>query len=241
MSKVVKIGTLGLVDDAFGEQAAADAAREAAGLQAEAGGRGLAETTRQFDITQATLAPSIEAGNLARDQQQAMLGLLGTDAQTQAMTALQESPSQAFIRKRAQRNLLQNSAAIGGLGGGNVRSALVEQGAGFASADIDQQFRRLQGLSSPGTQTAVQSGQLSGQFAGQQAGMQAGIGQAQASGVLGAAQAQAQGTQQLLGLGALGLGAMTGGASLPFTSAAGVGGTSSFLAPQSSNVNIGFV
>ena len=126
----------------FGTDAASEAAAQAGTIQAQALTEGTEEVARQFDVTQETLRPTIEAGDLARQQQQALLGLLGPTAQQQATQAISESPTQAFIRKRAQKNLLQNAAAIGGIGGGNVRSALGQQGAGFALQDTENQFRR---------------------------------------------------------------------------------------------------
>lgn len=219
INKATEISTFGLVEDITGSEAAQAAAREAAGIQAGAAEAGIAETRRQFDVTQETLRPTIEAGDLARQQQLALLGLSGVEAQETAFAGLQESPAQQFLRKRAEKSLLQNASAIGGLGGGNIRSALVEQGVGFASQDIESQLARLQGLSAPGTQTAVQQGTIGGQTAGQIAQLTGQAGAATASGILGAGQVGAQTTQQLLGLGALGLGAFTGGASLPATQA----------------------
>jgi len=236
MSKIVKVGTLGLVDDAFGEQAAADAARSAGRLQADAAGRAETGINRRFDITQKSLQPAIDTGNLARDQQSALLGLSGAGAQETAIQNIAESPAQQFLRKRAQKNLLQNAAAIGGVGGGDVRSALVEQGVGFAQQDTENQFNRLNQLSAPGTQTAVNVGQLGANAANQAGNAIMQGGQALASGELGAAQARANATNQFLQLGALGVGAFTGGAG-----GAAVGGGSQFLTPQSSNVNIGFL
>jgi len=185
VNKAVEIGSFGAIKDVTGEEAAAAAATKAGRIQADAAQAGVAETRRQFDITQGTLAPTIEAGDLARQQQQALLGLSGHREQQAALTTLQESPAQRFLRARAQKNLLQNQAAIGGLGGGNVRSALVEQGAGFAAQDIGNQFAA--------GQVAQQLGQA---------------GAATASGLLGAQQARSQTTQQLIG------GAATGAALL---------------------------
>lgn len=185
--------------DTSGQQAAIT---QAADIQAQAAQAGIAETGRQFDVTQAALAPTIQTGDVARQQQMALLGLSGADAQQAALSSLQDSPAQQFIQQRAQRNLLQNQAAIGGLGGGNVRRALVEQGAGFASQDIGNQFRRLQGLSAPGTQTAVQQGQLGAQTAGQVAQLTGQAGAATASGILGAQQAASNVRGQTVGIGA---------------------------------------
>lgn len=195
----------GLVDEAsnilFGTEDTQAAIRDAAGIQAEATETGIAETGRQFDVTQASLAPTIEAGDTARQQQLALLGLSGTDAQSAALSNIQESPAQQFLRDRAQRNLLQNQSAIGGLGGGNVRSALVEQGAGFASQDLNNQFSRLQGLSAPGTQTAVAQGQLGSQNAQQISQLTGQGAAATASGILGSQQAASDARSQTIGLG----------------------------------------
>jgi len=91
-----------------------------------------------------------QAGQQATQQMSALLGLGTPQEQAAAQSAIQESPGQKFIRERAQKSLLANQAAIGGLGGGNVRSALVEQGTGFAAQDLQNQFSRLQALSGQG-------------------------------------------------------------------------------------------
>jgi hypothetical protein len=184
---------------------AKDAASKAAKIQEEAELTGIGEQRRQFDITQESFRPFQEAGVAAIGQQQALLGLSGDEAQQSAFDQFNQSPGQQFLRNRAQKNLLRNSAAIGGLGGGNVRSALVQQGVGFAQQDFNNQFGRLGQLAGQG-QAATQS---VGQF-GQNAtnNIQQGInqaGQARASGILGRQQASAQQQQQLLQTGATAL------------------------------------
>lgn len=170
----------------------ASAAGEAAQLQADAARAAAAESGRQFDVTQQQLAPFREAGVGALSQQQAMLGLSGQEAQQQAYAQLQESPAQQFLRARQERALLRNQAAIGGLGGGNIRTALQEQATGFAQQDIQNQFNRLASLTGGGQTAATNVANLGQQTAGQIGayGMQAA--EAQASGILGAAQAQSQ-------------------------------------------------
>ena len=109
----------------------------------------------QFD----QLNPFATAGTSALQQQQALLGMGGQSEQDAAFAAFNDSPGQKFIRERAQKSLLRNSAAIGGLGGGNVRSALVEQGAGFAAQDFNNQFTRLGDLRTAGQNAATNIGQ----------------------------------------------------------------------------------
>lgn len=133
------------VADLFGRKGK-KAADEAAAIQEEALGAGITEQRRQFDLLFGLSEPAIEAGDLARQQQLALLGLLGPEAQAQANTQFAESPGQQFIRERQQRALLRNQGAIGGLGGGNVRTALQEQAAGFAAQDQQNQFNRLSSL-----------------------------------------------------------------------------------------------
>ena len=149
-------------------------------------------------------------------------GQSALEAQQAAYASLTESPGQRFIRARAQRNLLQNSAAIGGLGGGNVRSALVEQGAGFAAQDLENRYSRLQYLIGSGQASAAQQGQLGAQSAANIGNLQQQQGQARASGILGAQQANAQLGQQVLGAG---IGAAAGAGWLGAGAAAAAGGS----------------
>lgn len=171
----------------------------AAGRSAAAGERsaegGIAEQRRQFDITQESLRPSIEAGDLARQQQLALLGLSGSEAQQAALSGLGDSPGQQFIRKRQERALVRNAAATGGLKGGNVLTALQEQAAGFASQDIQNQFGRLGQVAGQGQSAATATGQFGAQAAGniQQGMLQSG--QARQSGILN----QNQALQQTIG------------------------------------------
>lgn len=171
---------------------AREAAEKAAKEQQDAAQAGIAEQRRQFDITQGNLQPFQQAGQAALGSQQDLLGLNGAEAQAAAFAAMENSPGQQFLRDRAQKNLLRNSSAIGGLGGGNVRSALVQQGVGFAQQDLQNQFGRLGQLAGQGQSAANSIGQFGTQVAGN---IQQGLnmsGQARASGILGVQQANAQ-------------------------------------------------
>jgi hypothetical protein len=168
------------------------AAQGAAAAQQASTASAADEQRRQFDLAQEQAAPFREAGLGALQQQQALLGLSGQEAQQTAMQQFQESPGQQFIRKRQERALLRNQAAIGGLGGGNVRTALQQQAAGFAQQDFQNQLSRLGGIAGQGQTATSNIAQLG---AGTSANignlLQAG-GQAQASGILGAGAAQSR-------------------------------------------------
>lgn len=194
-------GVLGLETDAE------KAAKRAGKIQQAGQEAGIAEQRRQFDITQGSLQPFQEAGVAALGQQQALLGLGGAEAQQAAFDQFSQSPGQQFLRDRAQKNLLRNSAAIGGLGGGNVRSALVQQGVGFAQQDFQNQFGRLGQLAGQGQAAATNIGQFGAQAAGNISQGLIGGSQARASGILGAQQARSQQQQNLFGLASAAFGA----------------------------------
>jgi len=212
VNNVINVATLGLIDDATGLKAANKATKEAGELQAAASEAAIVEQRRQFDIAQQNNQPFQQAGVTALGQQSTLLGLNGQEAQQQAFNQFNQSPGQRFLRERAERSLLRNSAAIGGLGGGNVRSGLQQQAIGFAQQDFDNQFNRLGQLSGRG-QTAVSNiNQLGANTAGAIGQFGQNAAQARASGLLGQVQNESALTGQLLGLAGQGLGAMAGAA-----------------------------
>ncbi len=174
---------------------ASKSADKAAKAQTKAADTGIAEQQRQFDITQEQFQPFQEAGVAALGQQQALLGLSGQEEQQAAFAGLEESAGQKFLRARAQKNLLQNASAIGGLGGGNVRSALVQQGVGFAQQDLENQFSRLGQVSGQGQAATTSVGQFGQQASGNIANLQTQAGRATAQGI----QQQNQAFQQSFG------------------------------------------
>jgi len=173
--------------------AASKSAKKAAKAQGKATDATIAEQQRQFDITQANLQPFQEAGQAAIGSQQDLLGLNGPEAQAAAFAALEQSPGQQFLRDRAQKNLLRNTSAIGGLGGGNVRSALVQQGVGFAQQDLQNQFGRLGQVAGQGQSAATSIGQFGQQTAGNIGNALIAGGNARATGILNQNQALQQG------------------------------------------------
>lgn len=172
------------------------AAERAAAAQAGSSAEAVAEERRQFDISREAAEPFRQAGLGALEQQQALLGLSGQEAQQQALAGFQDSPGQQFIRQRQERALLRNQAAIGGLGGGNVRTALQQQAAGFAQQDFQNQLARLGGIAGQGQVATTNIAQLGAGTAGSIGQLLQAGGQAQASGILGAGAAQSRFAQQ---------------------------------------------
>ena len=142
---------MSIVRDLFGGGAERDAAR----AQEQAIDRATDETRRQFDLTRSDLQPTIDRGNAAGEREAELLGLRGADAERTAVDNFMESPGQVFLRERAERALKRNAAAVGGLRGGNVLSALQEQAIGIAAGQLGERKDRLRSVASGGDATNI--------------------------------------------------------------------------------------
>lgn len=136
------------------------AIKKAGRQQQSAADRATAEQERQFNLTRSDFAPILERGNLAGDKLSAFLGLQGQEAEQAAISGFNESPGQQFLRERQERSLLRNEAALGGLGGGNVRTALQEQAFGIASTQLGERKDRLAQVAALGAGATGQVGAL---------------------------------------------------------------------------------
>lgn len=144
--------------------AQADAAQSAAAAQAGASEAGIAEQRRQFDAVQKLLEPYVTAGTgaigqlqpfqqvgmQAFQQQQAIAGLLGPEAQRQAIRQIESSPFLQSQIQRGEEALLQRASATGGLRGGNVQAALAQFRPQMLQQAIEQQYGRLGGFAGAG-------------------------------------------------------------------------------------------
>lgn len=178
--------------------AQADAAQSAAQTQAGASEAGIAEQRRQFDKVQELLKPYSTAGEAAikglepfaaagapaLEQQQALLGLRGPEAQRAAIAGISGGETFQALSQQGENALLQRASATGGLRGGNIQGALAQFRPQLLSSLIDQQYGRLGGLTALG-QTTTQN--------------LAGLGQASAAGTGAAAQATGANIATLLG------------------------------------------
>ena len=127
---------------------------EARSLAALAQGTGQARTDiiEGRDAALGRLDPYSAAGREALQREAALSGALGPEAQQEAIDAYIESPGQQYLRERQEQALLRNTAAIGGLGGGRVRTALMEQAMGIASTQQQQHLENLRSLAGRGQQ-----------------------------------------------------------------------------------------
>lgn len=187
--------------------AQSNAAESAASTQAASAQGGIDEQRRQFDAVQKLLAPYVQAGGSALggyapyqaagtgalptlqqyaqagapalEQQQALIGLRGPEAQRQAIAGISGGEEFKALSEQARNSLLQGASATGGLRGGNIQGALAQFEPRLLNELINQQYGRLGGLAATGG-TVAQNLASSGLSA---TGELARIGQASAAGV----------------------------------------------------------
>ena len=200
-----------------GSMIQADAAKSAAGTQAGAAQAGITEQRSALDKLQALLKPYVdvgtpaitglkpyaEAGAPAFEQQQALIGLRGPEAERAAIERISGGARFQEMAQQGEEALLSGASATGGLRGGNIQGALAQYRPALLSSLIEQQYGKLGGFAdiSRETQTNLAKiGQASAAGVGAQgvttgtnvANLLAQQGQAQAGGQIGEARAYGQ-------------------------------------------------
>ena len=113
----------------------------------------------QQDYIKSLFDPYSQGGSNAFQAQQNLLGLGGDGAQSAAISQINNSPYMQELMRQGENSLLQNSAATGGLRGGNTQGALAQFRPGMLNQLIQQQYANLGGLSSMGYNANSQLGQ----------------------------------------------------------------------------------
>jgi len=168
-----------------------NAASKAAEIQGAAAEKGIAqqgvssqaaidEQRRQFDAVQKILQPFVAVGAPAVEQQQALLGLRGPEAERAAIERISGGEQFKALAQQGEESLLQRASATGGLRGGNIQAALGQFRPQLLSNLIEKQYGQLGGLATLGQSSAAGVGT---------AGMNTGANIANLLGQQGAAQA----------------------------------------------------
>ena len=212
----------------LGSRMQAGAAEEAAGIQAGLSREAIDEQRRQYEETRQLLAPYVQAGEQmlgrfapyitagerAFEQQAALAGLSGPEAQRAALEGISGGAGFQEAVRQGEEALLARASATGGLRGGNIQGALAQFRPQMLQQAIEQQYGRLGGLAGAGLgvterlatggqQAAIGSAQV-GQGAATNIGnLLAQQGAAQAGGVIGGTAPYAQLAQLPLSLATL--------------------------------------
>ncbi len=192
-------------------------AEKKAGKAIQKSSEAAAASTRElFGETKEQLLPFIQGGAPAFEQQQALSGALGPEAQAEAFANFQEDPGTEFLREQGLRLIESGAGATGGLGGGDRLRELTKFSQGLALQNLGSRFNQLGAVPGTGLTAAQALGGVSGGAASgiSQALQAAGAGKA--AGITGQAAGLRGGIQQLAAAGAGGatgggLGALQGG------------------------------
>lgn len=188
----VAVAGTSLVGGYFANKSQKDASNQAVQSQERGVQMGVEEQRRQFDLVRQLQSPFVNAGAGAMNGQMDLLGLNGMGAQQAAIGGIQNGAQFQALQQQGDNAILQNSAATGGLRGGNTQAALAQFSPQLLSQLIQQQYSNLGGLTSLGQNAAAGVGN---------AGMQTGQnisnlfqqqGAAQAGGALANGRANAQ-------------------------------------------------
>lgn len=110
------------------------------------------------------MQPYASTGEQALQREAALSGALGADAQQEAINSFMESPGQKYLREQAEKSVLRNASATGGLRGGSTLAALQEQAIGLSAQQQQRQLENMRSLAGRGQQA---SGNIAGMQVGQ--------------------------------------------------------------------------
>lgn len=190
----------------LGANKAANAAKDAARLEAGASREALDLQREIFETTRQDYAPYRETGANALDQLAALLGLKGGDLQQNAFSQFQETPGYQFGLDQGVNAIDRSAASRGMLNSGRTLKELQRFGQGYADQEFNNYLNRLAGTAGVGQSSTNALAQVGQNFAGQAGNSLQNIGAAQAGGVLGSAGAWNQGIQNALQFAAYGFG-----------------------------------
>lgn len=150
------------------------AAKSAAQADIRAQEAAIAEQRRQFDETVELLKPFVETGQeamyglqpyaepglYALEQQAAITGLMGPEAQAAQIAQIESDPLYQATVRQGEEAILQQASATGGLRGGNIQAALAQFRPQMLREEIDRTYGRLGGFTALGQGTQLDIARL---------------------------------------------------------------------------------
>lgn len=167
-----------------GAKQAGEAAERAGDVQAQAAKEAIAEQRRQFDKLVELMAPYVEVGIPAVEQQMALTGLRGAEAERAAIAQIEQSPQLQALARQGEEALLQQASATGGLRGGNIQAALAQFRPQLLQAEIDRRYGNLAGLTKIGQASAAGQAASGMDLASNVGNLTANAAQARAGGII---------------------------------------------------------
>lgn len=129
---------------------------------------------------QQLMAPFVNNGIAATEQERALLGGLGWEKQQDQINMIQASPQFQALLAQGENSIRQNASATGGLRGGNTQAALAKFSPSLLAATINDRIGQLRAASAAGQNAGLGLGTMASQTGATQsniiANMQQGIG-----------------------------------------------------------------
>jgi hypothetical protein len=175
-----------------GAEQAKKAAKKAGKIQSKAAQAAIDEQRRQFDKFIELMSPYVAAGAPALEQQQALIGLKGPEAEQAAIEAIASSPQLQALAQQGEQAMLQQASATGGLRGGNIQAALAQFRPQLLQQLIEQRYGRLGGMTGLGVESSSIQGQQGLNVASNIGNLLLGKASAQAGSVIAQGNAQRQ-------------------------------------------------
>jgi len=126
-------------------------ARKAGNIQAGAAQRAMDAQEQYFNYIRELLQPYADVGAPALEQQKALMGLGGAEAQQAQINQLESSPLFQSLVRQGEESLLQNASATGGLRGGNIQGALAQFRPAMLNREIANRYGQLGDMINLGT------------------------------------------------------------------------------------------
>lgn len=217
---ILGAAAIGAVGSSMAAKSQASAARDAAGLQAQATRESVAEQRRQYNQTRKDFAPWREVGRTALTELGALYGvgekgMVAPEVQQAAYDRFREAPGYQFAFDEGIRALDRSASAGGRLMGGGYGRELVRYGQGIADQQFNTYADRLAALAgtgqsstaataNAGANAAANIGSMTMAGAAAQGNAMMAAGTARASGYAGIANAANSGVNNYLFMQALG-------------------------------------
>jgi hypothetical protein len=126
-------------------------ARKAGNIQAGAAQNAMNAQEQYFNYIRELLQPYADVGAPALEQQKALMGLGGAEAQQAQINQLELSPLFQSLVRQGEESLLQNASATGGLRGGNTQGALAQFRPAMLNREIANRYGQLGDMINLGT------------------------------------------------------------------------------------------
>lgn len=185
----------------------AAAARQAAAIQAANLRKGITAEKKGTKKATSYLKPYMQTGQGANTLLADALGINGPEAQSAYFTNFQNDPGYIAARDAGADTIEQSTAVGGMLHSGNTLKALQDYGQRLMWSQFQDRLKGLAGETQQGLTAGTTAGGYQTQFGRNKADILGQIGAARASGIVGAANAGVQGTQNMLQLAGQGVGA----------------------------------